>query len=96
LPQTPDAPDPYDPATSRVPAESVLFSLLLKPLPGSDIPPEVRLRRGLKLLKRSCGLQCLAAREVAPGPENAPAAPGTPGTGTVARADQTAPSGATQ
>jgi hypothetical protein len=41
-----------------------LFTITLRPVP-SDIPVEIRLRRALKILLRSCDLRCVAIEQAA-------------------------------
>jgi hypothetical protein len=43
--------------------EDTRYRLVLKAL-RSEVPPEVRLRRLLKLLKRGFGMQCLLVEQV--------------------------------
>lgn len=49
-------------ATSS-PAELWLFLLTLVPVPG-DVPPIVRIRRALKVLRRAFGLRCVSVEEL--------------------------------
>jgi hypothetical protein len=39
------------------------FALTIKTVPGSDVPPIIRLRHFLKLALRSYGLRCIECRE---------------------------------
>jgi hypothetical protein len=60
-------------------ADRVEYLLRLRPLP-SGIPAEIRLRRGLKYLLRSCELACVEVRELkgeerAAGPAGGPPSP---------------------
>jgi hypothetical protein len=48
------------------------YLIRLRPLAGA-IPVAVRLRRGLKLLLRACGLRCLDVQVVEPQGDRAPA-----------------------
>ncbi len=40
------------------------FAIIFTPTPGSDVPPEIRLRRLLKSALRQHGLRCLDIREL--------------------------------